>query len=113
MEAPYAYRPGKGFLYRIPAAFKLFLLLALSLSAFFFGLPALLLIALILSAAALSAGFRPWSLLRGIRPLLITVLMVLAFRSLDIDFGGKVPEGLKTFGFSPGALRRVCPLPSR
>jgi biotin transport system permease protein len=82
-ELPYAYRPGKGLLYRLPAALKLLLLLSLSLAAFFFGFPALLLSAALLSAGALSVGLRPWSLLRGIRPLLITVLLVLAFRSLS------------------------------
>jgi biotin transport system permease protein len=101
-EAPYAYRPGRGLLYRLPAASKLLLLLALSCSAFFFGLPALLVIAPVISAAALSAGLRPWGLLRGSGPLLITVLMVLAFRSLNFVSGGLFPRGFSPEGCFAG-----------
>ncbi|MDR3160756.1 MAG: energy-coupling factor transporter transmembrane protein EcfT [Spirochaetaceae bacterium] len=101
-EPPYAYRSGTGFLYRLPAALKFLLLLALSLSAFFFGFPALLAIAGILCAAALSAGVRPWSLLRGGRPLFITALMVLAFRSLAFSPGSFIPGGFSPGGFTEG-----------
>jgi biotin transport system permease protein len=81
------------------------LLFLLSIAAFFFGPPAQGLAALFIIAAALTAGIRPWELLRGVKPLLYMALLAILFRSLKapplfLDTGG-LQAGLS---FSLGIL---------
>jgi biotin transport system permease protein len=98
--SPYAYRPGTSLLHRAPPALKLLALLGISTAAFFFGLPAAAAAALLLCIAAISAGIRPWELLRGIRPLFIMLLLILLFRSLSFGPGFN-PVGFDPVGFDP------------
>jgi biotin transport system permease protein len=91
--SPYAYRPGNSPLHRAPPALKLLALLGISTAAFFFGLPAAAAAALLLCVAAIPAGIRPWELLRGVRPLFVMLLLILAFRSLNFDPLGFNPRG--------------------
>ncbi|MDR1107466.1 MAG: energy-coupling factor transporter transmembrane protein EcfT [Spirochaetaceae bacterium] len=95
---PYAYCPGSSPLHRLPAAFKLLLLLLLSFSAFFFGLPGLAAGALLLFWGARDAGIRPGELLRGAGRLLVMALAILAFRSFRL-----FPPAFHAAGFMAGA----------
>jgi biotin transport system permease protein len=79
---PYSYRPGNTPLHRVPGSLKLLCLLLFSVGGFLFGAPALAAATLLLIAGSLSAGIRPWELLRGIRPLLIMLIAIILFRSL-------------------------------
>ncbi|MDR2397518.1 MAG: energy-coupling factor transporter transmembrane protein EcfT [Spirochaetaceae bacterium] len=82
--SPYAYRPGTTALHRLPAGLKLLGLLGISLGAF--AGPGLLLAAGLLVAGALGAGIPPWQLLRGIKPLVILMGLVMVLRALVFDF---------------------------
>jgi biotin transport system permease protein len=82
---PYAYRPGNSVLHRLPGAVKLLGLLALSSAAFFFGICALAAASGLVIAGALLARIRPWELLRGSRPLIVMLLLVLLCRSVKFD----------------------------
>jgi energy-coupling factor transporter transmembrane protein EcfT len=112
-RTPYSYRPGNSALHRLPAWVKLLALLGISTAAFFAGFPALAAGAVIVTAGALSAGIRPWELLRGSKPLLIMIGFVILLRSIAGDsltfslsgcadgllFGGTI-----LVSFSAGAL---------
>jgi biotin transport system permease protein len=78
--SPYAYRPGKTFLHRLPAGLKLLGLLLISLGAFAY--PGVLFSLGMLLAGAAAAGILPWALLRGIKPLLFMAGVVIILRSL-------------------------------
>jgi biotin transport system permease protein len=97
--SPYAYRPGKSPLHRAPAGLKLLALLLISVSAFLFGPPALGAASLAVIGGAVLAGIRPWELLRGLKPLLIMVLLVALCRSLAFD-----PPAFKVSGLMEGLV---------
>ncbi|MDR2070606.1 MAG: energy-coupling factor transporter transmembrane protein EcfT [Treponema sp.] len=112
-RAPYSYRPGDSALHRLPGWVKLLTLLGISTAAFFAGFPALAAGAIIVTAGALSAGIRPWELLRGGKPLFIMIFFIVPLRSIAYDplmfnvpgcreallFGGTI-----LVSFSAGAL---------
>jgi biotin transport system permease protein len=114
---PFGYRPGNSPLHRCPAPIKL--LGILLLSAFAYGsVPALAAAALGITAAAVTAGIRPWELLRGSRPLLLLALFFFFLRVIEFDpaaapffrFNGEeIPGGLTQglsmiVSFTGGAL---------
>jgi biotin transport system permease protein len=96
---PYAYRPGNSPLHRAPAGFKLLGLLLISIFAFFFGPSALGTASLIVISGAALAGIRLRELLRGLKPLLLMILMVALCRSIGVD-----PPGFKLSGFLEGLI---------
>ncbi|MDR2742931.1 MAG: hypothetical protein LBB98_12375 [Treponema sp.] len=112
-RAPYSYRPGNSALHRLPGWAKLLTLLGISTAAFFAGFPALAAGAAVAAAGALSAGIRPWELLRGGKSLFIMILLIILLRSVTYDppmfnaagcreallFGGTI-----LVSFSAGAL---------
>jgi biotin transport system permease protein len=112
-RAPYSYRTGNSTLHRLPGWAKLLALLGISTAAFLAGFPALAAGVIIVIAGALSAGIRPWELLRGGRPLFVMILCILLLRSVAYDplrfnpsgcaeallFGGTI-----LISFSAGAL---------
>jgi biotin transport system permease protein len=111
--SPYAYRPGDSPLHRAPAGLKLLGLLLISVFAFLFGPPAMGIASLLVIAAAVSAKIRPWELLRGIRPLLLMILLVTFCRSIGVSppafkraglLEGLSFGGLILLSFSAGAL---------
>jgi biotin transport system permease protein len=83
---PYAYRPGKSLLHRLPAGWKLLALFLISTLAFIFGFPALGAGTLLVMAGALAAGISPWELLRGIKPLLLMILLLGLCRSFRVEY---------------------------
>jgi biotin transport system permease protein len=89
---PFGYRPGNSPVHRVPAAFKLLCLLALSAAAFS-SMPGLFISAFLVWAAALGARIKPWELLRGCRPLVILSLFILVFKTID---PGALVSALKT-----------------
>lgn len=97
---PWAYRKGHSRLHRIDAGLKLLALLALSGAAFLPVRPPLTLgcLALFLVLAALSAGVRPWTLLRGSAPLLTFVLAAALFQGTRFSPPGFDPSGLGAGG---------------
>jgi biotin transport system permease protein len=97
--SPYAYRPGKSPLHRAPAGLKLLALLLISIFAFLFGPPALGAASLAVTGGAVLAGIRPWELLRGLKPLLLMVLLVALCRSLAFD-----PPAFKVSGLLEGLV---------
>jgi biotin transport system permease protein len=101
---PYAYRPGKSVLHRLPGGVKLLGLFLISTLAFVFGLPALAAGTLLVIAGSLAAGIGPWKLLRGSKPLLVMVLMVGLCRSVSLFADGVLnhegPAGSLIFGWS-------------
>ncbi|MDR2135759.1 MAG: energy-coupling factor transporter transmembrane protein EcfT [Treponema sp.] len=117
MRTGFEYRPGRGPLHRCPALAKLLGVVALSIFAYG-SVPGLLAAALLIAAAALAEGIRPWELLRGSRPVLVLALFFLALRALDFDparapffrvnaagIPGGLTQGLSmAVSFSGGAL---------
>ena len=110
---PWAFRQGKGFLYRIPAGIKLIFLLGLSMAVFLFGIFFLPFAALVIIFFSINAGIRPWELLRGSRSLVFLCLGIMLFQALDFPPLSLNPEGLKEglflalrmgLSFSYGAL---------
>ncbi|MDR1596746.1 MAG: energy-coupling factor transporter transmembrane protein EcfT [Treponema sp.] len=83
---PYAYRPGKSLLHRLPAGWKLLALFLISTLAFIVGFPALGAGTLLVMAGALAAGIGPWELLRGIKPLLLMILLLGLCRSFRAEY---------------------------
>jgi biotin transport system permease protein len=83
---PFAYRPGKTILHRVPAALKLLCVMALSTAACFslYGLAAA---ALLILAASVSARIPPWQLLKGSLPLVILSLCIMALHWQDPVLG--------------------------
>jgi biotin transport system permease protein len=77
---PYAYRPGNSVLHRLPGGVKLLGLFLISTLAFVFGIPALAAGTILVIAGSLAAGIGPGKLLRGARPLLVLILMVVICR---------------------------------
>ncbi|GHV75018.1 hypothetical protein AGMMS49940_23200 [Spirochaetia bacterium] len=82
---PYAYRPGKSVLHRLPGGVKLLALFLISTLAFIFGPPALAAGTLLVIAGSLAARIDPRQLLRGSKPLLVMVLMVGICRSIGLE----------------------------
>jgi biotin transport system permease protein len=80
------------------------MLLALSTAPLFLGPPALVPIGLLLAAGAVSAGIRPWELLRGSRPLGIVVLLAALVRSFDLRPRGPFPLVFNKPGFIEALL---------
>ncbi|MDR2470707.1 MAG: hypothetical protein LBD09_01180 [Treponema sp.] len=96
-QSPWAYRPGASFLHRLPAAFKLVCLAALSAAPFLGPLPAAASAALIL-AASRTAGLRGRELLAGSRPLVIFLALTGLFRT--VDFAALARQALATMQFA-------------
>jgi biotin transport system permease protein len=76
-QIPFAYRPGKTILHRVPAALKLLCVMELSTAACF-SLYGLATAALIIVAASIAARIPPWQLLKGSLPLAILSLCIMA-----------------------------------
>lgn len=113
---PFGYRPGNSPLHRCPAPVKLLGVLLLSVFAYS-SVPALGIAALGISLAAMTAGIRPWELLRGSRPLLLLALFFFFIRIVEFDpappffrfDGAGIPGGLAqglsmALSFAGGAL---------
>jgi biotin transport system permease protein len=106
---PFAYRKGNGLLYRLPGGLKLAALFLVS-ALIFIATPPLsaagkVTALMLILGGSLNAGIRPWELFRGIKPLLVMLLCVLAFRSLTLN-----PEHLPVFdraGFKGGLVFTV------
>jgi biotin transport system permease protein len=96
---PYGYRPGNTVLHRAPGGIKLLGLLIVSVSALRFGQTALALISLLIITFSLSAGIRPVELLRGSRPLLVMLILVVILRSVEYD-----PPAFNRRGCAEGLL---------
>jgi biotin transport system permease protein len=92
---PYSYRPGKSPLHKCPGAVKLLGLLCISAGSFVFGLPALSASTVLVIAASLTAGIRPWELFRGIRPIIIMIILILLTRSVDITVPAFTMSGFR------------------
>ena len=93
-HTPWAYRKGKGFLYRIPAGIKLIFLLGLSMAVFIFGIYFLPISGMIIIFFSLNAGIKPWELLRGSRSLFFLCLGIMLFQALEFSPLGLNQEGL-------------------
>jgi biotin transport system permease protein len=78
---------------------KLLGLLAVSTTSFMFGAPALCASTVLVLAASLLAGIRPWELLRGIRPIVIMIILIVLSRAVDTT----VPA-FRMNGFQEGIL---------
>jgi biotin transport system permease protein len=111
---PFAYRSGPSPLHRCPAALKLAGLLALSVGAFYsvYGLAAG---AVLLAAGALTAGFRPWELLRGSKTVVALAVLLILVRSLRFGEPGLTagPQAaglpvLSAEGFWGGLHQGLC-----
>jgi biotin transport system permease protein len=77
LRTPFAYRAGKTFLHRAPAAVKLFAVMVLSTVAFT-SIPGLALAILLILAVSAAARIAFWELLKGSRPLaLLSVCIML------------------------------------
>jgi energy-coupling factor transporter transmembrane protein EcfT len=100
---PYAYRPGRSVLHRLPAGLKLLGLVLLSITGFFPGRSQAA-AALVIAAGALVAGIRPWELLRGCAPLMLTALFVVLLRSIRVDGGEAGLFAFSRSGFIRGVL---------
>jgi biotin transport system permease protein len=70
----------------MPAGLKLVCLIGITAS-LLFGFYAMAAVVLVLCAAGLSAGIRPWELLRGIRGLALMLLLIIIFRSIRFTPG--------------------------
>jgi energy-coupling factor transporter transmembrane protein EcfT len=105
---PWAYRKGNSPLHRLPGGVKLAGLLGLSLGAFFPGLVALPVLALLLAVLSLAGGMRPWELLRGSRPLLLFVVAIFLFQALELNLQAEAGAGVET-GAEPPHLLSVNP----
>jgi biotin transport system permease protein len=81
-STPYAYRPGKTALHRLNPAVKLLALLAVTTTVFLFGFYALPGAAALVILCAHIARIRPWELLRGIKPVLIMLFLIIISRSV-------------------------------
>ncbi|MDR3249122.1 MAG: energy-coupling factor transporter transmembrane protein EcfT [Treponema sp.] len=92
--APYSYRSGATLLHRTAPGLKLLALLLITTSVFLFGLYAVLVSALFISAMALRAGIRPWELLRGAKALLFMLVLVLCVRSFSFSPAGSLAGGI-------------------
>ncbi|MDR2394340.1 MAG: energy-coupling factor transporter transmembrane protein EcfT [Treponema sp.] len=98
--SPYAYRPGKTFLHRLPAGLKLLGLLLISLGAFSY--PGVLFSLGMLLAGALAARLPPWALLRGIKPLLFMIGLVIILRSFHFKLPYSLVPALSLSGLWAG-----------
>jgi biotin transport system permease protein len=78
----------------MPAGLKLLCLIGITAS-LLFGFYAMAAVVLVLCAAGLSAGIRPWELLRGIRGLALMLLLIIIFRSIRFT-----PEPFESNNFS-------------
>lgn len=101
---PYSYRAGTSFLHRLGGGWKLLALFLISTLAFALGLPFLPLGTLLVVAGALAAGTRPRELLRGVKPLLLTALLVTICRTLAPEAGGETRTLLNRRGFAEGLI---------
>jgi biotin transport system permease protein len=79
---PYRYRAGRSPLHRCPAALKLLGLFLVSVGAFF-SIPGLAAAAVVVIAGALTAGIRPWELLRGSKTVLFLAAVIILCRTLS------------------------------
>jgi biotin transport system permease protein len=101
---PYSYIPGKSFIHRLDAGWKLLALFLISTLAFSLGIPFLLPGTLLVAACSLAAGIRSRQLLRGIRPLQVTALLVTLCRSFAANPGGAIPVAFSRRGFEEGLV---------
>jgi biotin transport system permease protein len=99
---PYSYRPGNSFLHRLGGGWKLLALFLISTLAFALGLPFLAAGTILVIAASLAAGLPLRELLRGIKPLLATALLVTLCRSLGAEAEGGAPFFFNRRGFAEG-----------
>jgi biotin transport system permease protein len=85
-RTPFAYRPGKTILHRVPAGIKLICMIALSVAACssLYGLAASILLVITLSHIA---RIPLWELLRGSKPLVLISLFVIIVKTFDLDWG--------------------------
>jgi energy-coupling factor transporter transmembrane protein EcfT len=99
---PWSYRRVKSPIHNVPARIKLTLLLTVSLASFFPNLIVLSGILLVLACLSIVAGFLPWELLRGSRPLFFVLLWATLFRSIELspEISTEMP-----LGFLPFAVR--------
>jgi biotin transport system permease protein len=96
-------------MYRLPGGLKLFALFVVSALIFVskapFSTAGKVAALILILSGSLSAGIRPGELLRGIKPLLVMLFFVLAFRSFTLN-----PERLMAFdraGFKDGLIFAV------
>jgi biotin transport system permease protein len=91
LRTPLAYRAGKTFLHRAPAAVKLLAVMALSAIAFA-SVPGLALAILLILAASAAARIAPWELLKGAKPLLLLSLCTVLLKTFEQGEGITTPE---------------------
>ena len=96
-SVPWSYRKGKGLLYKIPAWIKLIFFLFLSAGVFAFHFYFLIIAAPVIIILAVSAGIRPWELLRGSSGLLLICVCILALKTLTFP-------GVSIAGFKEGCV---------
>ncbi|MDR1904313.1 MAG: energy-coupling factor transporter transmembrane protein EcfT [Treponema sp.] len=106
---PFAYRQGKSLVHRLPGGLKLLGLFFIS-ALIFISEPPLsaagkLTAAVLILSGAFTAAIRPWELFRGIRPLLVMLSFVLAFRS--VTFNSENLPIFDTEGFLDGLVFAV------
>jgi biotin transport system permease protein len=82
LPSPFAYRAGKTFLHRAPAALKLLAVMALSAIAFA-SVPGLALVILLILTASAAAGIPPWELMKGAKPLLLLSLCIVLLKTFE------------------------------
>jgi biotin transport system permease protein len=98
-RTPWAYRKGKGLMYRIPAGIKLIFFLCLSTLVFFMGYFLLPFAGFVIIVFSVSAGIHPWELLSGGAALCSLCFGIIMFQSLDFP-----PLGFSSEGFKEGIL---------
>ena len=113
LRTPWAYRKGKGLLYRVPAGIKLIFLLGLSTWVFFMGYPLLPFAGLVIIAFSVNAGILVWELLSGGASLGILCLGIIVFQSIKFSPLGFNPEGFREgilLGLRMGLSFAACAL---
>jgi biotin transport system permease protein len=91
LRVPFAYRAGKTFLHRAPAAIKLLAVMVLS-SVAFASVPGLALAILLILTASAIARIAPRELLKGAKPLLLLSLCIVLFKTFEQKEGIITPE---------------------
>jgi len=84
--APFAYRAGKTFLHRAPAAVKLLAVMVLSTVAFA-SIPGLALAILLILAMSAAIRVPPWKLLKGSKPLVVISVCIMLLNLNDLRAG--------------------------
>ena len=104
METPWAYRKGSGFLYRIPAGIKLLFIFCLSIAVFVLDYYFIFIGIAIIFLLSVCAKIPPWKLLKGSFSIIVIILAIILFMSLEINFNEVNPIKLNNEGLVSSVL---------